>query len=343
MSGPGIKERICRWCRQRIISLTILGFVVLFLLVYLGPHMFFTIHSGHAGVVFRRFLGGTVTATVRDEGFQIIPPWDRLIVYDVRIQEAQRSFDVISSDGLNVTIACSIRFYPKIELLGLLHQRVGSNYIEKIVIPEVQAIVRTVFGQYTPEEMYTTKRSLIEQTLQGAIGNIQQNYVVLHDLLIKAIELPPAVRSAIEAKLVEQQRSLEMKFRIERAEQEAERHVIEAVGEREALEIVKSSLSDPVLQYRAIEATLKLAESTNSKMIFLGGRNGMPVLFNAGFNESTPGWPGAANPAAGGPFGTPSPPTTGSASNAPHAHLTAPPGSNAAPVRVPGPTPKPHP
>ncbi|MHB8522432.1 MAG: prohibitin family protein [Limisphaerales bacterium] len=289
------KERMAAWWRRKHFFVIGFFFVAVFVLIYFWPYIFFTIDSGHAGVLFRRFFGGTVTQSVRDEGFQIIPPWDKLIVYDVRVQQMEHFFHVISSNGLDVTITVSIRYHPKIELLGVLHKEVGPEYLQKIVIPEVQALVREVFGQYTPEEMYTTKRSLIEQTLQGALGKIAEKYVVLDDLLIKTIVLPPSIEAAIEAKLVEEQRSLEMKFRIEREKSEAERKVIEAGGVDESQEIIGRSLTDQLLVYKGIEATLALAASQNAKVVVIGGKNGMPIILDAGFNGSGSGLSGGTN------------------------------------------------
>jgi regulator of protease activity HflC (stomatin/prohibitin superfamily) len=319
----GFKERLAAWWRRRYLYVIGFWFIVVFAVIYFSPYIFFTVDSGHAGVVFRRFFGGTVTRYVRDEGFQIIPPWDKLTIYDVRVQQVEHSFHVISSNGLDVTISVSIRYHPKVELLGVLHKEVGPDYLGKIVIPEVQALVREVFGQYTPEEMYTTKRSLIEQTLQGALGKIAEKYVVLDDLLIKTIELPPAIEAAIEAKLIEEQRSLEMKFRIEREKSEAERKVIEAGGVDEAQEIIGRSLTDQLLQYKGIEATLALAESPNAKVVVIGGRNGLPIILDAGFNESGSWLSGLTNLTNQTTLKRPRPGTRARTTNAPAASANA--------------------
>ncbi|MDD2710443.1 MAG: prohibitin family protein [Verrucomicrobiae bacterium] len=279
-------NRFKKRCRKGSIYIIIGLSVMAALATLLYNSIFYTVEGGHAGVVFRRFHGGTVTDTVRVEGIQIIPPWDTLTIYDVRIQQVEHSFPVISNNGLEVMVTVSIRFQPKVELLGTLHKEVGPDYVRKIVIPEVQSLTRSVFGQYSPEEMYTTKRSLIEQTLQGALGEVGEKYVELDDLLIKAIKLPPTIQAAIEARLVEEQRALEMKFRIDRERQEASRKEIEAVGVSKFQHVVGQTISDQLLQYKGIEAALKLAESPNTKVIVVGGKNGLPVFLDAGGNDS---------------------------------------------------------
>lgn len=276
------RAKLRTWYRRNFIYFLILWFGCVILLVMLWPRIIYRIKSGHAGVLYKTFSGGTVTQEVRDEGLQIIAPWNSLSVYDVRLQQIEHSFSVISTDGLEVKVTLSIRYHPKVELLGLLHQKIGPEYVQKIVIPDVQSLVRTTFGQYTPEEIYTTKRSLIQEAFQKALGNLGDKYVEMDDLLIKTIVLPPGIQAAIEAKLVEQQRSLAMKFRIAREVDEAARKEIEARGEARFQEIVGQSLTSDLLKFRGISAMLRLAESNNAKIILTGGGRdgGFPLIMD---------------------------------------------------------------
>lgn len=277
----GVRGRFRAWYRRRRFLLVSFLLILSFYLTFFFPYIVHTIEAGHAGVLFRRFGGGTETQFVLDEGLQLIAPWDRLTVYDVRIQQMEHTFHIISSNGLFVDVTLSIRYHPRVELLGLLHREIGTNYAEKIILPEVQALTREVFGRFSPEEIYTTKRSLIQQTIQRALGQVSEKYLQLDDLLIKSISLPPLIESAIQAKLVEEQRALEMQFRIQREIREADRKVIEAEGVNQAQTIIRRSLNDQLLQYKGIEATLALATSYNAKVVVVGGKDGMPIILNA--------------------------------------------------------------
>lgn len=276
--------RLHRWYYARRYYLWLSGFAVVVLILAFSRSIFYNIPAGHAGVVFRHFFGGTQIEEVRDEGLQLIFPWDTLTIYDVRLQQVSHSFAVISREGLEVGINLSVRYRPKIELLGVLHQEVGPEYVEKIVLPEIQALVRITFGEFTPEEMYTTKRTLIEQTLLSAVTQIGDRYLVLDDLLVKEIKLPPVLQKSIESKLVEQQNSLAMEYRIVRERLEAERKVIEAGGVEKFNRTVAPTLTSDLLRYRGIEATLKLAESTNAKVVVVGGAGtqGLPLILDTG-------------------------------------------------------------
>ena len=74
--------------------------------------------------------------------------------------------------------------------------------------------------------------------------------------------------------------SLSTSYRLTREKLEAERKVLEATGIQEYNRLVAGTLTDLTLQYKGIEATLELAKSTNSKVIVIGGPNGLPIILN---------------------------------------------------------------
>jgi len=108
-------------------------------------------------------------------------------------------------------------------------------------------------------------------------------------VLIREVHLPPAVQAAIQTKLEEEQKALQMQFVLERTRQEAVRKHIEALGIADYQEIISKGLNDQVIEWKGIEATEKLAESANSKVIIVGsGKNGLPVILNTGGATTAP-------------------------------------------------------
>ena len=70
-----------------------------------------------------------------------------------------------------------------------------------------------------------------------------------------------------------------MEFIITREKQEAERKRIEAQGIADFQRIVSEGISEPLLRWKGIEATNKLAESGNSKVVVIGsGKDGLPLI-----------------------------------------------------------------
>jgi regulator of protease activity HflC (stomatin/prohibitin superfamily) len=144
--------------------------------------------------------------------------------------------------------------------------------------------VRQVIGKFTPEELYSTKRDEVQTLITDDLTRtLSNNFIELRAILIRDIELPDKVRTAIEEKLEAEQGSLKYEFILTRERQEAERRLIEAEAKAAANRVLSASLSDKILQDKGIEATLKLAESPNSKVIVVGGDGGgLPLILGGG-------------------------------------------------------------
>ncbi|RJP59112.1 MAG: prohibitin family protein, partial [Ignavibacteriales bacterium] len=70
-----------------------------------------------------------------------------------------------------------------------------------------------------------------------------------------------------------------MQFVLRREEQEAERKRIEAKGISDFQNIVSEGINEQLLRWKGIEATEKLAQSQNTKMVVIGsGKDGLPII-----------------------------------------------------------------
>ena len=238
---------------------------------------------GEAGVLFKTLGGGVETEKPpKGEGFRIIAPWNKIFIYDVKQQEVLESMQVLSSNGLEISLDVSMLYQPKYDELGLLHQTKGVNYLNTVLLPTVRAVARSVVGRYTPEQLYSTKRDAIQNEIyEETRDNVDSQYIQLNAVLVRDVSLPNAIKQGIERKLVQEQEALEYEFRLVKAEQEAERQRIDAEGKARANRILSASLTDRILQEKGIEATIKLSESPNSKVIVIGsGDNGLPIILN---------------------------------------------------------------
>ena len=141
-------------------------------------------------------------------------------------------------------------------------------------------MARSVVGQYTPEQLYSTKRDAIQNEIFDRLrGDVEEQYVQINSVLVRDVTLPSNIKAAIERKLTQEQEALEYVFRLEKARQEAEKLRIDAEGKANANRILNSSLTTNILRDKGIEATLKLAESPNSKVVVVGsGDDGLPLI-----------------------------------------------------------------
>ncbi len=298
-------QKIKMKIRDKLPFFIMFSLIILFLCAYLYNNIVFTIHSGEGGVLYRRFLGGTVIDKVYPEGIHFILPWDVMYIYNVRVQQIAHKFDVLTKNGLKIHLSISIRYFPEYDLLGVLHKKVGPQYVDTVVIPEIEAVLRMLIGRLDAQEVYTTERSIIEKSLNEAVEQVAQRFVIVDDVLIKKMQLPLRVEEAVQNKIEQKHLAEAHIFKIERQKREAERKRIEGEGMRDYNKTVNESLSYQILQWMAIQATLELAKSENSKVVVVGtGRRGLPVFGslildapeNTGFLPSMNGAAGSSEP-----------------------------------------------
>ena len=263
-------------------KLGIYGFMAFFLFVLLTNTTFITIPPGHKGVKFKRFAGGINKEKIYNQGFHIVMPWDDMIVYDVRINEAYETMDVLSKNGLSIAVELSFRFHPLEDQIGYLHDGIGPAYADRIIKPEIRSATREVIGKYLPEELYSTKREAIQDEITLMTSEaVQEKYINMDAILIRSVQLPETLKAAIELKLETEQEAFQYEFRLEKERKEAERKIIEAQAKADANRILSASITDRILRDKGIEATLELAKSPNSKVVIVGGGDeGLPLILN---------------------------------------------------------------
>jgi regulator of protease activity HflC (stomatin/prohibitin superfamily) len=177
-----------------------------------------TIGPGEGGVIFEQFTGGINTERTYGEGFQIVAPWNKMIVRKVRQQSVSDEMNVLSINGLEVRVNGTIWYEPQFQNLGLLIKTKGEDYERELLDPAINAAARSVVGRYTPEQLYSSKRDVIEQEILDEVQIIlKDQYLNVKRVLVKDVKLPTTIKNAIETKLKQEQESLEYEFRIAKA------------------------------------------------------------------------------------------------------------------------------
>ncbi len=246
-------------------------------LVYFASAIFVVVPAGHKGVYFRTLYNGTHLNKYYDEGLRLKLPWDKIVLYNSRIQEHHDSIMVLTEDGLDVLTQISFRYYPEYNKLGRLHKEIGPDYLTTILVPRITAITRDVISKYDVEKLYSTSRDSIQQNITDLSKyQITDNYpIIIVDVVIRRIVLPDLVEEAINRKLVYEQQMLEYEFRLKLEEQEVIRKQIEARG----IKIFTDSSQLDILKWYGIQATEALAKSPNAKVIVIGTDSGdLPII-----------------------------------------------------------------
>jgi regulator of protease activity HflC (stomatin/prohibitin superfamily) len=264
-----------------IIAIVVIGIIMLFIF----NATFIVLKPEERGIIFRKFSAAEEKLdkeNVYREGFHVIAPWNEMYIYNILEQTREESLDILDKNGLSLKIDVTIGYNPTPERIGYLYEKFKMQYTQKLIIPEIRASVRRIAGQYSAEEIYSTKRKEVEDKISSQTRLVlERNNVTLNRLLIRSVTLPPKIKDAIELKLQQEQEMLAYKYKLEKETQEAERIRIAAEAEAAANRIIDASLSKNLLKNRGIEATLKLANSPNSKIVVIGGgEDGLPLILN---------------------------------------------------------------
>lgn len=240
------------------------------------------IPSGHRGVFYSKFGAGTEYGKIYSEGFSWHFPWNKMFVYKIQLQENKENLTVLSSDGATIGLEVSIMYRPLVTKIDSLQGRIGPAYYNVALAPTLRGVARAVVGNYKPEEIYSTKRDQIASELIEKLSDeMQDKYITVENVLIRDVKIPEKISEAINFKLAADQEAQRMQFMINKEKLEAERKRIEAQGIADFQKIVSAGITSSLLKWKGIEATIKIAESSNTKIIVVGNdANSLPVILS---------------------------------------------------------------
>jgi regulator of protease activity HflC (stomatin/prohibitin superfamily) len=368
---PPPKQR--GWWRRigrHLPAFSVLVLISMLATVVLWPYMIINVPSGQVGVLWKRFNGvdiycwcwvgrGTVLdpRELREEGLHLVWPWDKLFLYNLRLESATQTYNAISKDGVSVTAQLSVRYQLLHNSVAVLHKFIGPGYLDTVVSPEIGSQAREVISQYTAQEVYTSREVIQRQIRDNAqkslaanldklvqpeameqpdpkhYNDFLQDAIQILDTLVLSIELPPDIVAAINRQTEQFYMIQEYKFRVQREAEESKRKQIEADGIAAFQKTVSQGISESYLRWRGIEATLELALSQNAKVVVIGsGKDGLPIILG---NVDSPVPPVAPQPGANGAPSQPGAPPAPNNPTSPNSSQTSPntsppPGGNGA-------------
>lgn len=257
----------------RLLGVVFIGFlIVVFLFSAIAR-----VDSGAVGIL---TLFGRVTGEALPEGIHLINPFKTNHELSIRTQEIKETASVPSSEGLVMNLDTSLIFHLNPEKAADVFQKIGPNYAEVLVEPNVRAAIREATASHTANALYTGEREVVAKQIFDELFNLlgQRGFIV-ESVLLRDIQLPATLKASIESKQQAEQESLAMSFRLQKEKQEAERKRIEAAGIRDFQQIVAQGINAQLLEWKGIEATESLAKSPNAKIVVIGGgKNGLPLI-----------------------------------------------------------------
>lgn len=268
---------------------------------------FAQVEAGRVGVA---SLFGAVDAEPLTQGLHLISPLKNVTKMSTRTEAisvhagpggrpAGDTVDAISADGMRMPLDATVYYRLLPADAPWVYQHLGEDFADKIVVPATRTAVREALARFTAQEAYSTKRDQLTQLMQDILRRhvraLLDDYkfdgqaVVVQQVLLRNIGIPDQVRDAIEKKLAAEQQALAMQFVLQKETQEAERKRIEARGIADFQKIVTEGISDKLLAWKGIEATLEISKSPNAKVVVIGNsKNGLPVIFDSSASGGAP-------------------------------------------------------
>ena len=233
--------------------------------------------AGHVAVV---DLFGSVSPQALKAGLQFVNPLARTVPMSVKTLENKEVIDAPTREGLTVGIEISVLYHLDEARASAVYREVGTRWADVLLVPQFRSVVRGVSATYDAKALYTSGRQEVADRVATELGPLlAPRGVVIEAIALRKLTLPAGLQASIEQKLQSEQESQRMQFVLTREKQEAERKRIEAEGIAVSQRIIGQGLSDPLLRFRGIEATLRLAESPNTKVVVVGGgKDGLPLI-----------------------------------------------------------------
>ena len=257
---------------KRILQLGILVVVIIVLMASTT-----SIPTGNVGVL---TLFGRVTGETLPEGIHLINPLKSVQKLSVQTQSLKESANVPSNEGLILALDTSLLFRLDKSKAAYVYQTMGEPYVEKVVEPTLRAAIRAATSAHSANALYTNARELVQAQIQDELTKeLAPRGVIVENVLLRDVQLPAMLKGSIEAKQQAEQDALRMSFILQKEKQEAERKRIEAQGIADFQKIVATGISAQLLEWKGIEATEKLAASSNAKIVIIGNpKNGLPLV-----------------------------------------------------------------
>ncbi len=245
----------------------LIGLIIIIVLVFIFK-IYIVVDPGERAVIFNKATGNL--RVTPNEGFYfLVPLVEEPTIYDVKARtytmsiaplegemKGDDSLQALTSDGQNVLLDISVRYHPDIDNLDKLHRRIGIDFVNKVLRPQVRGIVRMIVSEYPVLDVYSGKRMLIQAEIAKRMGeSLKKNFIICDEILLRNVQFSTEFQQAIENKQIAQQQAQAMKYVLEKEEMEKKRKIIEAEGEAESLRLKGKALADnpALIQYEYVK------------------------------------------------------------------------------------------
>ena len=228
---PEYREMGRRLGRRLLLILLVIALVVL------GYSSFTIIEEGFIGV---KYQFGKIVDDSLSAGLNFKLPFVQTIrQVDVREQMYQMDANAYTKDTQTVEgIQTKLNYvYDRGELSNII-RNIGINNVEsKLLIPQMQSIIKNEIDQYKAEDLVQS-RTVVQESIEEKLRqSLSQSGIIVVSFAIENLDFEDSFEEAIRAKVVAEQEALKMQNRTKEKEELARQTVIEAQAEAESQRI----------------------------------------------------------------------------------------------------------
>jgi prohibitin 1 len=226
---------------------------------------------------------GRVHDTTWSPGLHAWPPWLGVHRINCMTRQSEEQTTTPTGEGLLVGLDVSVVYHAEPAAAKEIYARYGGldGLVRNVLMPEFRSVIRDVTAGFNAVDLYSGRREEVtRKMLTDLTRRLEGRGIAVEAILLRNITLPEQISRAVEAKLAADQQAQQMEFVLRKEQREAERKRIEAQGIADFQKIVTAGISPALLTWKGIEATEKLATSPNSKIVIVGGKDGLPVILS---------------------------------------------------------------
>lgn len=273
-----------RKVKQNNLSFRVVAIVTLVAWIFFGlialSQVFTQIPAGHVGVV---DFFGIVSEKTLPPGINFVNPLANVHKFTTQTMEHKEVMQVLSREGLTIGLELSVLYRLNPDSAARVYQTIaGGDYETIVLIPQFRSISRAVTASFQASALYSTERERLAIAVQEELAKtVAVRGIIVESVPLRNVALPVQLTEAIEQKQRADQEAQRMEFILMKEKQEADRKRIEAKGISDFQNIVAQGISEQLLRWKGVEATEKLANSPNTKVIIVGaGKDGLPIILD---------------------------------------------------------------
>jgi prohibitin 1 len=203
-----------------------------------------------------RFYFGKASDKVVEPGANLwIPFFLGMSEIDVGIQKSEVETSAASRDMQEITTHIALNWAITPDRVVAVYKTIGDEeaVLARIISPAVSEVLKSAASKKTAEEILT-KRTEMKVEIDEALKQRLSHYgITISDISIVNLTFSKEFTDAIEQKQIAEQKAKQAEYVALQAIQEAKAEVNRATGRAQAQALLRSSLTQEILQQRAID------------------------------------------------------------------------------------------